>query len=37
MIFVEEIINQWSYDINLGRPKTYTVIDQIIHGFNKTP
>lgn len=35
--FVEEIINQWSYDIRLGRPSNYTVIDQIINGFNKIP
>jgi|688.fasta_scaffold51476_1 hypothetical protein len=37
LAFVEEIINQWSYDIRLGRPSSYTVIDQIINGFNKTP
>ena len=35
--FVEEIIKLWSYDIKLGRPSNYTVIDQIINGFNKTP
>lgn len=37
LMFVEQIINQWSYDIKLGRPSNYTVIDQIINGFNKTP
>ena len=35
--FIEEIINQWSYDIRLGRPKNYTIVDQIINGFNKVP
>jgi hypothetical protein len=37
LLFIEEIINQWNYDITRCRPKEYTLIDQIINGLNKTP
>lgn len=37
LLFIEAVINHWNYSIKAGRPETYTVLDQIINGFNKTP
>jgi hypothetical protein len=37
LLFIEEIINLWNYDVVHGKPKQYSIIDQIISGFNRTP
>lgn len=37
LTFMETIISQWNYCIFKGRPDSYTLLDQILNGFNKAP
>lgn len=37
LTFIEKIVEIWDYSIEQGRPMSYTIIDQVITGFMKSP
>jgi hypothetical protein len=37
LLFIEEMMKEWNYDVIHYRPKEYTAIDDMINGLNRTP